>query len=154
MNSNLQIIRNKIILKKIKKSKTVPVTGRGVLYDCEMLRIPHFLDSRLTNGSEAMSFTLRPLLNPGTFLVLIFARGWINSRAIVRCWGSHIFWTVVSWMTVSLWALRCGLFLPQEDSWYSALLEAGSIPGPWCGTMNNKILNIRNSEHLKLTWDG
>jgi hypothetical protein len=24
-------------------------------------------------------------------------------------------------------------FTPQEDSWYSFLLEAESIPGPWCG---------------------
>jgi hypothetical protein len=28
---------------------------------------------------------------------------------------------------------RRPLFTPQEDSWYSFLLEAESTPGPWCG---------------------
>jgi hypothetical protein len=30
------------------KSKAIPITGRGGLSGCEMLRIPHCLDSRLT----------------------------------------------------------------------------------------------------------
>jgi hypothetical protein len=29
----------------IKKNKTNPVTGRGSLYDCDMLWIPHCLDN-------------------------------------------------------------------------------------------------------------
>jgi hypothetical protein len=28
---------------------------------------------------------------------------------------------------------RRPLFYPQEDSWYSFLLEAESAPGQWCG---------------------
>jgi hypothetical protein len=28
------------------------ITGRGGLYGCEVLRIPHCLDSRLTDGGE------------------------------------------------------------------------------------------------------
>jgi hypothetical protein len=32
---------------KVKKKKAIPVTGRGDLYGCEMLRIPHCLENRL-----------------------------------------------------------------------------------------------------------
>jgi hypothetical protein len=36
-------------------------------------------------------------------------------------------------MATSLSALRTSLSLPQEDSWYSFLLETESTPGPECG---------------------
>jgi hypothetical protein len=65
-----------------KRGKAIPVTGRGGPKGCETLRIPHFLDSRLTDGGEVVSLTRRPS------------------------------------------------FTPQEDSWYSFLLEAESTPGP------------------------
>jgi hypothetical protein len=42
------------------KSKTIPVTGRGGLYSCEMLRIPHCLDSWLTDGGEVVTPTHWP----------------------------------------------------------------------------------------------
>jgi hypothetical protein len=45
----------------VKKSKDVPVTGRGGPYGCETSRFPHFLDNRLTGGGEAVSLTRRPL---------------------------------------------------------------------------------------------
>jgi hypothetical protein len=51
-----------------------------------MLRLPHFLDNRLTDGCEAVSLTR---------------------------WQDALY--------------------PQEDSWYSFLLEAESTPGPQCG---------------------
>jgi hypothetical protein len=35
----------------------IPVVGCGGLYGCEMLRIPQCLDSRLTDGGEAVSLT-------------------------------------------------------------------------------------------------
>jgi hypothetical protein len=38
-------------MSKKKKSKAIPVTGRGGLQGCKMLRIPHCLDNRLTDGS-------------------------------------------------------------------------------------------------------
>jgi hypothetical protein len=31
---------------------------------CETSRLPHFLDSRLTDGGEVVSLTLRPPFNP------------------------------------------------------------------------------------------
>jgi hypothetical protein len=37
------------------KSKAIPVTGRGGLWGCEMLRIPHCLDNRLINGGKVVS---------------------------------------------------------------------------------------------------
>jgi hypothetical protein len=46
------------------------------------LRVPHFLDNRLTDGGKVVSLTHRPN------------------------------------------------FTPQEDSWYSFLLESESTPGP------------------------
>jgi hypothetical protein len=51
-----------------------------------MLRIPHCLDNRLTDGGKVVSPTLRPLLySPETLffmlLVLISVRGWVNPRA-------------------------------------------------------------------------
>jgi hypothetical protein len=35
--------------------KALPVTGRGGLQGCEMLRIPHFLDNRLTVNCEVLA---------------------------------------------------------------------------------------------------
>jgi hypothetical protein len=37
------------------KSKAIPVTGRGGLRGCEMLRIPHCLDNRLTVNCEILA---------------------------------------------------------------------------------------------------
>jgi hypothetical protein len=47
-----------------KKSKANPVIGRGGPSGCETLRIPHFLDNRLTDGSEVVSLTQRPPFTP------------------------------------------------------------------------------------------
>jgi hypothetical protein len=58
-----------------KKKKDIPVTNRGGPYGCETSRLPHFLDNRLTDGSEVVSLKRRPrLYPPGRFLVLISVR--------------------------------------------------------------------------------
>jgi hypothetical protein len=45
---------------------------------------PHFLDNRLTDGSEvSLAPAARPL-PPRRFLVLSFVRGWVDPRATVR----------------------------------------------------------------------
>jgi hypothetical protein len=54
-----------------KESKVIPVTGHGGPYGCETSRLPHFLDSRLTDGGKVVSFTNRgspvhPRKIPGT----------------------------------------------------------------------------------------
>jgi hypothetical protein len=41
------------------KSKDIPVTGRGGLQGCEMLKIPHCLDNRLIGGCKVVSLTHR-----------------------------------------------------------------------------------------------
>jgi hypothetical protein len=40
---------------KKKRGKAVPVTGHEGPQGCETLRLPHFLDSQLTNGREVVS---------------------------------------------------------------------------------------------------
>jgi hypothetical protein len=46
------------------KGKAIPVTGRGGPYGCETSRLPHILDSRLTDGGEDVSLTSRPPFTP------------------------------------------------------------------------------------------
>jgi hypothetical protein len=46
---------------EVRSSFTFPLLGRLDLWVCEMLRIAHFLDSRLTDGGD-VSLTRRPSL--------------------------------------------------------------------------------------------
>jgi hypothetical protein len=41
------------------KNKAIPVTGRGALQGCEMLRIRHCIDNRLIDGGKVVSPTHR-----------------------------------------------------------------------------------------------
>jgi hypothetical protein len=36
------------------KSRAIPVTGRGGLEGCEMLKIPHCLDNRFIDGGKVI----------------------------------------------------------------------------------------------------
>jgi hypothetical protein len=59
--------------------EAIPVTGRGGLYGCEMLRIPQYLDSRLADGCKVGSLTRQLLIySPETLLfiilILVFVR--------------------------------------------------------------------------------
>jgi hypothetical protein len=67
------------------KVVAMPLTCIGGPLGCETSRLPHFLDSQLTDSGEVVSFMFR----------------------------------LPSY--------------PQEDSWYSFLLEAESTPGPRYG---------------------
>jgi hypothetical protein len=46
------------------KGKVIPVTGRGGTQCCETSRLPHFLDSQLTDGGEVVDLTRRPPFTP------------------------------------------------------------------------------------------
>jgi hypothetical protein len=56
------------------KCKAVPVTDREGTYYCETSRLPHFLDTRLTDVDEVVSLTRRSPFTPGRFVVLISVR--------------------------------------------------------------------------------
>jgi hypothetical protein len=60
-------------MKRIKKSKALPVTGREGSQGCERSRFPHFLDNWLTDGGKGVSLMhrLAALYTPVTILVLI-----------------------------------------------------------------------------------
>jgi hypothetical protein len=52
-------------LGKVKsKSKAVPVTGRGGMHGCDMLRISHCIDNWLTDGGKDVSLTHLPSSTP------------------------------------------------------------------------------------------
>jgi hypothetical protein len=55
-------------------AKTIPVTGLGGLWVCEMLRIPHCLDNRFTDAGKDVSPKHRPSSTPQKqlFLLLVF----------------------------------------------------------------------------------
>jgi hypothetical protein len=46
------------------KGKAIPVADHGGPPDCEMSRLPHFLGSQLTDGSEVVSLTCQPPFTP------------------------------------------------------------------------------------------
>jgi hypothetical protein len=49
---------------KVRKDNAVPVTGREGPYGCDGLRLPHLLDSRLTDGVKIVSLTRPPPFTP------------------------------------------------------------------------------------------
>jgi hypothetical protein len=53
------------------KSKAIPVTGRGGLLDCEMLKIPHYADNRLTDSGEVESPKHLPRSSPRNMIFLL-----------------------------------------------------------------------------------
>jgi hypothetical protein len=42
------------------KAKAIPVTGRGSLWGCHMIRVPYYLNIRLTDGGKVVSPTHWP----------------------------------------------------------------------------------------------
>jgi hypothetical protein len=49
-----------------------------------MLRLPHFLDNRLTDGGEVVRLTRRPPFTPRNIPGTHSLRGWVDPRTIVR----------------------------------------------------------------------
>jgi hypothetical protein len=46
------------------KCKVIPVTGRESPWGCETSKLPHFLDSRVTDGGKLVSLMRRPPFTP------------------------------------------------------------------------------------------
>jgi hypothetical protein len=61
---NTYRIDKKICKSKKDIGKAIPVTGHGGPYGCETLRVPHYLDNRLTDGGEVVSLMRRPPFTP------------------------------------------------------------------------------------------
>jgi hypothetical protein len=73
----------KINKRKVKESRNRPGVAQ---------RLPGGLGSQISwhsahESDEVVSLMHRPYLHPGMFLVLIFTRGWVDSRAMVRSEG-------------------------------------------------------------------
>jgi hypothetical protein len=60
-----------ICLQTLERGKAIPVTGREGPYGCKTLKVPHFLDNRLTDGRKVVSLTHRPPLTPRKISVII-----------------------------------------------------------------------------------
>jgi hypothetical protein len=58
------------LLLQQKKSKAIPVTGRGSLRGCEVLKIPLCLDNWLTDSGKIVSLTHWPRSTPQKILNL------------------------------------------------------------------------------------
>jgi hypothetical protein len=63
-----------LLLGKKVKGKAIPVTGREGLKCCELSRLPHFLDNRLTDGFKTVSLTSLTPFTLGRFLIFISFR--------------------------------------------------------------------------------
>jgi hypothetical protein len=63
----------------------------------------------------------------------VLTRQAVKASRFVTRRSSHIFWTVDSQMAVRLSALGPDRLTPQEDSWYSFLVEPEPTPGPQYG---------------------
>jgi hypothetical protein len=75
---------NYVLRVKVKDSRNRPGVAQSV---------PGGLGSQISwhsahEGGEVVSLTHRPPLPPGIFLVLIFTRGWVGPRAMVRSEGN------------------------------------------------------------------
>jgi hypothetical protein len=67
---------------------TIPLKVKGKTIPCNRSsRLPHFLDTRFTNGGEVLSLTRRPPFTPVRFLALISVRRCVDLSAIVRLEG-------------------------------------------------------------------
>jgi hypothetical protein len=67
-NMVLALIKVPFALVNSNKVKAIPVTGRGGLQGCEILRIPHCLDNMVIDGGKVVSSTHQPHLFPGNII--------------------------------------------------------------------------------------
>jgi hypothetical protein len=59
LHRHVSAFPSKTVICWYKKGKAIPITGRGRPQGCETSRLPHFLENRLTDGDELVSFKRR-----------------------------------------------------------------------------------------------
>jgi hypothetical protein len=69
------------------RGKKGKVTNPGGLQGSETLKLPHFLDIRLTDGGKVVSLIRRPPFTPRMILGTHFCKGCVDPRAIMRLEG-------------------------------------------------------------------
>jgi hypothetical protein len=55
----------------VRLSKAIPVPGHGGPQGCETLRVPQYLDNRLTGGGKVVSLTRRPSFTPQEYYLSV-----------------------------------------------------------------------------------
>jgi hypothetical protein len=61
----------------VQKRYSIPGIGRGGPQGCETSRLPHFLDSRLTDGGDIVSLTRQPPFTPRKILSTHFVNSYL-----------------------------------------------------------------------------
>jgi hypothetical protein len=61
----------KRVLRRTSECNREQMTGKWRMLYCEVLRLPHCLDTRITDGSRAVSPKCQLLFTPEKFLVLV-----------------------------------------------------------------------------------
>jgi hypothetical protein len=130
-----------------KKGKPVPVTGCGCPQGCEMVRLPHFLDDRLTVSPQivfSVSVYLCPL-NVYECNILLF-----SFRFIRRVCTSEPKGSIHDWV---LWQIRVLGTLPRPQSRHSIcrtnILSIIIIPLSFLYTSQ---MYMQYAEHDVITW--
>jgi hypothetical protein len=100
--------------------QAIPVTGHECPYVCETSRFSHLLENQLTDGSQVVSFTRQAVPVTGHEGPYVCETSRFSHLLDSRLRSSG--------EVVSL--TRPPHCTPQEDFWYSFLLEAESTPEP------------------------
>jgi hypothetical protein len=141
--SNQCCVRRKTLILKImkvkKKNKAIPVTGRGGLWGCEILRIPHCLENRLTEDDNVVNLCTGPALLPrniiSLLLVLISVTGWVNPHGLVRLEGLGKLKIVIH----LIGSQTCDLPDSNSVTWPTTLLR---VPVTLMTLLNSAIMQL------------
>jgi hypothetical protein len=83
--------------KWLRKGYVIPVTGLWGQYCCDTSRLPHCLNNRLTDGTNAVSTTCRLHFTPGRLSIHICVRGWVGPKVLVGIISSGMETTTLLW---------------------------------------------------------
>jgi hypothetical protein len=104
-----------------RKIEAIPVTGHEGPGDCETSRFPHFLDS----SQIAMRLSVLRTghdLPPGRFLILIYVRGWVDPKGLLRLKGFGQLKNLMTFSVIEISFAACST-APQPTTLTNALRE-------------------------------